>query len=56
MHFDLSSLLVPIVNLEDLTLPFSNDEIDGVVSNLKSNKSPGPDGFNTDFMKKCGMS
>jgi hypothetical protein len=53
MHFDLNSLLVPIENLEDLILPFSNDEIDGVVNNLKSDKSPGPDGFNTDFMKKC---
>jgi hypothetical protein len=53
MHFDLNSLLVPIENLEDLILPFSNDEIDGVLNNLKSNKSPGPDGFNTDFMKKC---
>jgi hypothetical protein len=47
------SLLVPIANLEDLILPFSNDEIDGVVNNLKSDKSPGPDGFNMDFMKKC---
>jgi hypothetical protein len=53
MHFDLNSLLVPIENLEDLILPFSNDEIDEVVNNLKSDKSPGPDGFNTDFMKKC---
>jgi hypothetical protein len=53
MHFDLNSLLVPIANLEDLILPFSNDEIDGVVNNLKSDKSPGPDGFHTDFMKKC---
>jgi hypothetical protein len=24
-----------------------------VVKNLKTNKSPGPNGFNTDFMKKC---
>jgi hypothetical protein len=53
MHFDLNSLLVPIENLEDLILPFSNDEIDEVVNNLKSDKSPGSDGFNTDFMKKC---
>jgi hypothetical protein len=24
-----------------------------VVANLPSGKAPGPDGFNTDFMKKC---
>jgi hypothetical protein len=53
MHFDLNSILVPIDNLEDLALPFSNEEIDGVVNNLKSDKSPGLDSFNTDFMKKC---
>jgi hypothetical protein len=45
--------LVPIDDLANLILPFSNKEINEVVSNLKSDKSPGPDGFNTDFMKKC---
>jgi hypothetical protein len=40
MHFDLNSILVPSDNLEDLILPFSNEEIDGVVANLKSDKSP----------------
>jgi hypothetical protein len=53
MHFDLRSILEPIADLEDLILPFSNEEINEIVSNLKSDKSPGPDGFNTDFMKKC---
>jgi hypothetical protein len=45
--------LVPIDDLANLILPFSNEEINGVVSNLKSDNSAGPDGFNTDFMKKC---
>jgi hypothetical protein len=53
MHFDLTSLLPPIYDLYDLMIPFTNEEIDTVVRNLKTNKSPGPDGFNTDFMKKC---
>jgi hypothetical protein len=53
MHFDLDSILIPTNDLEDLVLPFSNDEIDEVVSNLKPDKSPGPDGFNTYFMNKC---
>jgi hypothetical protein len=28
-------------------------EIDGIVRDLKDDKSPGPDGFNTNFIKKC---
>lgn len=32
--------------------PFSTDEIDSIVKSLPSDKSPGPDGFNTDFIKK----
>jgi hypothetical protein len=40
MHFDLNSILVPSDNLEDLILPFSNEEIDEVMANLKSDKSP----------------
>jgi hypothetical protein len=53
MHFDLDSILVPLNDLEDSILPFSNEEIDEVVANLKIDKSPGQDGFNIDFMKKC---
>jgi hypothetical protein len=52
MHFDLESILLPIDDLETLVLPFSNDEIDEVVRNLKTDKSLGSNGFNTDFMKK----
>ena len=33
--------------------PFTNDEIDNIIKSLPSDKSPGPDGFNTDFVKKC---
>jgi hypothetical protein len=53
MHFDLEALLTLIDDLESLVLPFSNVEIDDVVKDLKTDKYPGPDGFNTDFMKKC---
>jgi hypothetical protein len=53
MHFDLEAPLMPIDDIETLVLPFSNEEIDDVVRNLKIDKSPGSDGFNTDFMKKC---
>lgn len=41
------------VDLSSLVSPFSHAEIDAVVKNFPSNKSPGPDGFNTDFLKKC---
>jgi hypothetical protein len=39
--------------LEDLVNPFTTEEIDGIIKELKSDKSPDPDGFNTDFMKRC---
>jgi hypothetical protein len=31
---------------------FNKTEIDAVVKALPSDKAPGPDGFNTDFLKK----
>jgi hypothetical protein len=53
VYFDLGSLINRDDNLEDLAAPFSKEEIDNIVQNLPLGKSPGPDGFNTDFMKKC---
>jgi hypothetical protein len=53
MVFNLSELIQPAHNLSTLDLPFSRSEIDQIIRNLPSNKSPGPDGFNTDFVKKC---
>jgi hypothetical protein len=53
MYFDLPSILVQESNLSDLERPFSKEEIDKVVADLPNNKSPGPDGFNGEFMKKC---
>jgi hypothetical protein len=46
-------LIQPIDNLSELEHPFSCQEIDQIIKCLPSNKSPGPDGFNTDFVKKC---
>jgi hypothetical protein len=40
-------------NLEWLDEPFTKDEIDIVIQNLPSDKSPGSDGFNGDLLKKC---
>jgi hypothetical protein len=53
MHFNLDELIEEAENLEELVAPFSKDEIDGIIKNLPLGKSPGPDGFNSDFMKKC---
>jgi hypothetical protein len=52
IHFDLNELLQPVSDLEELHSPFSNEEIDSIVMNLPLGKSPDPDGFNTNFMKK----
>lgn len=53
MHFDLEDLLVPVIDLERLELPFTHEEINKVIKQMPTHKSPGPDGFNTDFMKRC---
>jgi hypothetical protein len=53
IYYDLDDLIQPMDNLEDLTTPFSKEQIDSIVKNLQSRKSPGPDGFNSDFIKKC---
>jgi hypothetical protein len=53
MFFDLEDLLVRSNELGCLSVPFSTKEIDDVVHHLTSDKSPGPYGFDTDFVKKC---
>jgi hypothetical protein len=45
--------MAPGDDLVDLVIPFTNEEVDSVVKNLKADKSPGHSGFNTYFMKKC---
>ena len=52
MLLDLGSLLRAHQDLSFLEEPFTHEEIDSVVASLPSDKSPGPDGFNTDFIKK----
>jgi hypothetical protein len=53
MYFELETLLTPIDDMDFLVHPFTHEEIDDVVRNLKTDKSPGPNGFNLDFMKMC---
>lgn len=53
MLFNVNDLLIASDNLNSLEIPFSKQEIDKVVSELPNNKSPGPDGFNNEFVKGC---
>ena len=53
MLLDLDSLPRTHHDLSTLEEPFTHEEIDSVVASLPSDKSPRPDGFNTDFIKKC---
>jgi hypothetical protein len=53
MLFDLDSLFPTSLDLCSLDLPFLQTEIDNVISQLPSDKSPGPDGFNNEFFRKC---
>jgi hypothetical protein len=52
MFFNLNELLQREDGLQYLVNPFTHEEINGIVMGLPSGKSPGPDVFNTDFMKK----
>ena len=56
MHFDLVSLFGQRQNSDifyKLELPFTEEEIDVVVKNFPTDQSPGPDGFNNEFLKSC---
>ena len=53
MGFDLENLLARVDGLEDLSKPFSKDEVDEVIKHLPLDRAPGPDGFTRLFLKKC---
>jgi hypothetical protein len=53
IYFDLNNLLLPLDNLLSPEDPFTNEEILSIVKDLPTDKSPGPYGFNSDFLKKC---
>jgi hypothetical protein len=40
-------------DLQALEIPFIDKEIEDVVKSLPNEKSPGPDGFNNEFIKGC---
>lgn len=53
IQFDLARIIKRIKGLDELTVPFTEHEIDRVVRELPSNRAPGPDGFNGCFLKSC---
>jgi len=53
MLFDLAGLIQPVLGLEELSVPFTKEEIDTVIKELPVDRAPGPDGFNGFFLKKC---
>lgn len=55
INFNLDTLIQNTVDLGSLVVPFTHQEIDSIVRSLPSDKAPGPDGFNTDYVKKCWL-
>lgn len=51
MPFNLAELLQPVEGLHELEV-FTYEKINAIIAGLPNNKSPGPDGFNGDFLKK----
>lgn len=51
--FDHASHFSNRPDLSKLVVPFSTTEVDLIVKALPSDKAPGPDGFNTNFIKHC---
>jgi hypothetical protein len=51
MLFDLQHIIQPMPGLEELSVPFTTEEIDLVVKHMPVDKASGPDGFNGQFLK-----
>lgn len=49
----MDNLLVNNLTINELEIPFSNQEIDNMIAELPNNKSSGQDGFNNEFIKGC---
>ena len=52
-NFELSDLIQKCHGLEELSVPFTKEEIDNVIKIIPVDRAPGPDGFNGIFLKVC---
>jgi hypothetical protein len=53
MLFDLTQLVQTGDSLDEMSRPFSIEDIDSVIKQMAADKAPGPDGFNGFFLKSC---
>jgi hypothetical protein len=53
MKFDLPNIIKNIQDLDQLTVPFTHEEIDTVIHEMPPDRALGPDGFTGVFLKKC---
>jgi hypothetical protein len=53
LNSELTSFITPAEDIDWLQREFLKEEIDKIILNLPNNKSPEPDGFNGEFLKKC---
>lgn len=51
--FDLSGIIKRVEGLDDVTIPFTREEIDQVVKEMPADRALGPDGFSGCFLKAC---
>jgi hypothetical protein len=56
MLFNLQNIIEGPLDLSSLEIPFTEEEVNSIVSGLPNGKSLGPDGFNIDFLKNVGQS
>ena len=52
MKFDLPSIIKRIEGLDDLTMPFTRQEMDLVIKEMPADRAPGPDGFPARFFQR----
>ena len=53
MKFNLQNIIKKVEGLDQLTMPFTTNEIDAVIKEMPADRAPGPDGFTGLFLKKC---
>ena len=53
MKFNLDRIIKKVDGLDELTVPFTTEEIDNVIKLMPADRAPGPDGFNGAFLKSC---